>query len=129
MKKIIAFLLFLVISNASLAGCPSEAKINIESSNYSGVINIELRKGNRPGSRVLGQEQINTSGIVKFRNVCPGRYFFSFMTPDSNEVMTTSYFDVINDGTRYSMPEITVRYTRALSDGGQTVGRINKNQL
>jgi hypothetical protein len=129
MRKINITIISWLFVNSAIASCLSEAKINIQSSNYNGKINIELREGSRPGSRVKGTSQINTSGTVRFRSVCPGKYFFAFMTPDSNEVMTTSYFDVIDDGMRYSMPEITVRYTRSLSDGSQTVGKIKKNQL
>ncbi|WP_448363369.1 hypothetical protein [Fluviibacter sp.] len=104
--------------------CPSNVTLNIVSSNYSGVINIEFRQGKRPGSKKLQTSKINTSGQVKISNVCAGTYFFSFSTPDSPSVSVTQYFDVMNNGTQYSSPVITVTYTRAKTQNAvQTVGR------
>ena len=118
----------LSVSSISHAECPSEAKLTIESAGYSGPIEIELRKGNRPGSRVIGQDQVYTRGTVVFRNVCPGTYFYSFATPDSDQVSTTSYFKIIDDGYQYSMPSVTVTYTRATSSGSR-VGSAKKRDL
>jgi hypothetical protein len=107
--------------------CPSEATLVIQSSGYSGPINIELRRGTRPGSRVTAQDRVNTRGTVVFQNVCPGTYFYSFATPDSDQVSTTRYFEIINDGYQYSMPTITVTYTRSAS--GNRVGSSKRSEL
>lgn len=107
--------------------CPSEATLIIQSAGYSGPIEIELRRGTRPGSRVIGRNWVNTSGTVVFRNVCPGTYFYAFATPDSPQVSTTGYFQIVNDGYRYNMPTITVTYTRASS--GNRVGSAKRSEL
>jgi len=109
--------------------CPSEATIVIRSSGYSGRIDVEFRKGSRPGSSVTGSGVIQTSGQLNFKNVCPGRYFFAFGTPDSDAVHATRYFDVNFDGGRYNSPTITVTYSRTTSDGSQSVSKIKKNSL
>lgn len=104
--------------------CPSIVTLNIVSSNYSGIINIEFRQGKRPGSKKLQVSKINTSGQVKISNVCAGTYFFSFSTPDSPSVSVTQYFDVLNNGVQFSSPSITVTYTRAKTHNAvQTVSR------
>ena len=107
--------------------CPSETKLVIESSDYSGPIDIELRSGTRPGSRVTARGRVNTRGTVVFRNVCPGMYFYTFATPDSQQVSTTRYFEIINDGFQYSMPTITVKYTRG--SVGSRVGSAKRSDL
>lgn len=113
-----------IITDQSVSTCPSTVTLDIVSSNYSGVINIEFRQGKRPGSKTLQTSKINTSGQVKISNVCAGTYFFSFSTPDSPSVSVTQYFDVINNGVQYSSPKITVTYTRAKTRNAvQTVGR------
>ena len=109
--------------------CPSEATIIIRSSGYSGRIDVDFRKGSRPGSSVTGSGVIQTSGQLNFKNVCPGRYFFSFGTPDSDSVHATRYFDVTFDGQRYNSPTITVIYSRTNSDGTQAVSKIKKGSL
>jgi hypothetical protein len=109
--------------------CPSEVTIIIRSSGYSGRIDVEIRKGSRPGSSVTGSGVIQTSGQLNFKNVCPGRYFFSFGTPDSDSVHATRSFDVTFDGGRYNSPTITVIYSRTNSEGSQAVSRIKKGSL
>lgn len=119
----------LLASSASHASCPSEATLNIQSSNYSGRIDIELRKGNRPGSHVIARNSVNSQGSVVFRNVCPGTYFYSFSTPDSDDVSTTRYFQIINDGYQYSMPEVTVTYSRSSGKDTNRIGKAKRNEL
>jgi hypothetical protein len=128
MRKI--FVCIALLSACSIAGsqCPSVATLKLESSGYQGIVNIELRKGSRPGSIVVSRESLNTRGTAVFPGICSGRYFFSFGTPDSDQVSTTQYFEVINDGNRYSMPTITVVYTRS-SSTGQKVGSSKKSDL
>ncbi len=107
--------------------CPSEATLVIQSAGYSGPIDIELRRGTRPGSRVTGRDRVHTNGTVVFDNVCPGTYFYSFATPDSPQVSTTRYFEIVNDGFQYSMPTVTVTYTR--SSSGNRVGSTKRSEL
>lgn len=109
------------------AQCPSQATLVIESAGYSGPIDIELRQGYRPGSKVVERDQVHTRGTVVFRNVCPGTYFYAFSTPDSPQVSTTRYFDIINNGYQYSMPTVTVTYSR--SSGGNKVGSVKRSEL
>lgn len=128
MKKIFSFCLLLNIVLSVYADCPSVATLKLDSSGYQGVVNIDLRKGNRPGSVVIASDSVNTRGTSIFPGICPGRYFYSFGTPDSDQVSTTQYFEIINDGIRYSMPTITVVYTRASSTGNK-VGSAKKKDL
>ncbi len=128
MKKILLFLALLITILRAHADCPSVATLKLDSSGYQGIINIELRKGNRPGSIVIANDSVNTRGTAIFSGICAGRYFYSFGTPDSDQVSTTQYFEVINDGNRYSMPTITVVYTRSSSTGNR-VGSAKKKDL
>lgn len=116
-----------IFSNYAVA-CPSNVTLNINSSNYSGRIDVEFRSGTRPGSRLLKRDYVTTTGSVVLTGICAGVYFFSFSTPDSDQVSVTQYFDVINDGTRYSNPVITVTYSRSLT-GGQRVGSAKRSEL
>ena len=115
-------------SSYAFASCPSVATLKLDSSGYQGIVNIELRKGTRPGSIVVASDSLSTRGVSIFSGICAGRYFYSFGTPDSDQVSTTQYFDVINDGSRYSMPTITVVYTRSNSEGNK-VGTAKKKDL
>jgi len=128
MKKLFSFWLLLNIVLSVHADCPSVATLKLDSSGYQGMVNIELRKGNRPGSVVIASDSVNTRGTSIFSGICPGRYFYSFGTPDSDQVSTTQYFEIINDGSRYSMPTITVVYTRSSSTGNK-VGSAKKKDL
>lgn len=127
MKNII-FILSLFLPFATHAqGCPSAATLTISSSGYSGMFNVELRKGKRPGSTVTDSTTLDSRGKHTFYNVCPGKYFFAFGTPDSDQVSVTQYFDVTFDGSSYSNPEIEVFYTRR--SNGQRVGTAKKSAL
>ena len=128
MIKLYCLIFTIFCASNAYADCPSVATLKLDSSGYQGIVNIELRKGNRPGSRVIASETVNTRGTAIFTGICPGRYFYSFGTPDSEEVSTTQYFEIINDGTRYSMPTITVVYTRSSSSGNK-VGTSRKTAL
>jgi hypothetical protein len=128
MKKNLLLLVLLVTTLRANANCPSVATLKLDSSGYQGIINIELRKGNRPGSVVIANDSVNTRGVAIFSGICPGRYFYAFGTQDSDQVSTTQYFDIINDGSRYSMPTITVVYTRTSSTGNR-VGSAKKKDL
>ena len=108
--------------------CPSAVTLKIDSSNYSGLINIEFRQGRRPGSMVVRRDCIDTRGTVTVDGVCAGTYFFAFSTPKDEVVSVTRYFDVINDGNSYSNPTLTVWYSRSVS-GGQKVGSAKKSEL
>lgn len=118
----------LLSSSLVFASCPSVATLKLDSSGYQGIVNIELRKGSRPGSSVIASDSLFTRGVSTFSGICAGRYFFTFGTPDSDQVSTTQYFDVINDGNRYSMPTITVVYTRSNSEGNK-VGSSKRKDL
>lgn len=117
MKRIFIAALIALACNVAFADCPSKATLNVKSSTYSGAYDIELRNGNRPGSRVVGARALKGNGTTVFSSVCAGKYFFAFGTPDSDQVSVTQYFNVKNDGKSYSSPTITVFYTRSVADG------------
>jgi hypothetical protein len=127
-KKILLFWISIITFSSTYADCPSVATLKLDSSGYQGVVTIELRKGNRPGSVVIGSDSVITRGTAIFYGICPGRHFFSFGTPDSDQVSTTQYFEIINEGNRYSMPTVTVVYTRSTSTGNK-VGNAKKKDL
>lgn len=130
MKKSISILALglMTLVAQPAAACPSEVTLNINSSNYSGLINVELRQGQRPGSRVIRRGSVNTRGTVQVSAVCPGTYFFAFSTPQDESVSVTRYFEVVDNGTSYSNPSITVTYSRVTS-GGQRIGSAKKRDL
>ena len=108
LKKIVLLFSLFLLNSSAFARCPSVATLKLESTGYQGLVNIELRKGVRPGSSIVASDTVITRGVTVISDICAGRYFFAFGTPDSDQVSTTQYFDVINDGNRYSMPTITV---------------------
>ena len=128
MKKILATVLSVFACSGAIAGCPSEATINIESSTYSGAYNIEIRSGTRPGSKIVGTKNLEGNGTAVFSEICAGKYFFAFGIPKSDEVNITQYFDVQNNGDSYSNPVITVFYTRTLAKGHK-VGKSKRRDL
>ena len=128
-KLLFAFLSFVFSCLSLAADCPSRTTLEINSSNYSGAFNVELRRGKRPGSQVVEKRSMNGNGKAVFSRVCPGSYFFSFGTADSDQVSVTRYFDVKYDGATYSNPIITVFYSRGTADGSQRVGSANKREL
>ena len=128
MKRLLSAYFLFICALSAYADCPSVATLKLDSSGYQGIVNIELRRGNRPGSVVVASDSVNTKGTTVFSGICPGRYFYAFGTPDSDQVSTTQYFEVINDGSRYSMPTITVVYTRSSSTGNK-VGSAKKKDL
>ena len=109
--------------------CKSTVKLNLNSSNYSGAIDIELRAGVRPGSNLIEKAQVFTSGTVRFTNICPGTYFLAFATPNSDIANTTRYFEVEQTAEHFSMPELTVTYTSVTTPGSQKVGISSKKSL
>lgn len=130
MRKLLSCfaLAFMASSGSAVLACPSEVTLNINSSNYSGLINVELREGRRPGSRIVRRDTVDTRGTVRLSGICPGTYFFAFSTPKDEAVSVTRYFEVTDDGTSYSNPSITVTYSR-VSSGGQRVGSAKKSEL
>jgi len=128
-KLLSCFALGLIaLSGSAVLACPSEVTLNISSSNYSGLINVELREGRRPGSKIVRRDTVDTRGTVRLSGICPGTYFFAFSTPKDEAVSVTRYFEVTDDGTSYSNPSITVTYSR-VSSGGQRVGSAKKSEL
>jgi hypothetical protein len=109
--------------------CLSTVTLNLNSTNYSGIINVELRLGTRPGSKVLEQSEVYATGVVRVTNVCPGTYFFAFSTLDSPAVSTTRYFDVRHDSNGYSMPEVTVTFSQAHGPDSHRIGTAARNSL
>lgn len=129
MRKLLScFALGLIALSGSALACPSEVTLNINSSNYSGLINVELREGRRPGSQIVRRDTVETRGTVRLSGICPGTYFFAFSTPKDDAVSVTRYFEVTDDGTSYSNPSITVTYSR-VSSGGQRVGSARRSDL
>ncbi len=130
MNRVLSALAFglAVLGSQPVVACPSEVTLNINSSNYSGLINVELREGRRPGSKVVRRDSVNTRGTVRVSGVCGGTYFFAFSTSKDEAVSLTRYFEVTNDGLSYSNPMITVTYSR-VSSGGQKVGSAKKSDL
>ncbi len=90
---------------------------------------MELRRGKRPGSQVVETRSMKGNGKAVFSRVCPGSYFFSFGTTDSDQVSVTRYFNVEYDGAAYNNPTITVFYSRGNADGSQRVGTAKKREL
>ena len=129
MKLVVALLSIGFANLCHSAECPSKTTLQINSSEYSGTFNIELRRGNRPGSKVVDSQPMYGSGRVVFSRVCPGTYFFSFGTTDSEQVSVTRYFNVKFDGDRFNNPTITVFYSRGTPDGSQAVGSAKKREL
>lgn len=129
LKKLIVVMIGVFICTAAYSDCPSSATLHIKSSNYSGSYNIQLREGGRPGSKLISTRSLADNGTVMFSSVCPGKYFFAFGTPDSNSVSVTRYFEIKNDGDSYSIPEITVTYSRTHAPGSQPVGTAKKQNL
>jgi hypothetical protein len=129
MKTPYVILCILFATTAIAQDCPSQATLNITSSGYSGAFNVELRSGTRPGSRAVQSRAVEGNGSTVFGSVCRGTYFFSFGTPDSDQVSVTRYFEVTNNGESYSNPKITVFYSRGISDGARRVGSSKKRDL
>jgi len=109
--------------------CPSKVTLNIQSTGYSGPIDIEFRKGSRPGSKVLNSHRVVTRGSVEIPGVCPATYFFAFSTPDADSVNVTRYFEVVNNGQQYSNPVITVTYSRSTGTEADRVGSARRKDL
>ena len=106
--------------------CSTTAQLVLSSSGYSGNIDIQLRKGNRPGSKVVGTDSVITSGQRDFNGICPGKYFFSFATSDSPSVSITRYFSIQNNT---SIAKMTVFMSRTKSSEGQQIQTISKKEL
>jgi hypothetical protein len=127
-SKIWLLSVFLFFLNAHLSAfaCETTARLNLNSSGYDGKIMVELRKGNRPGSSIVSQDVIFTSGQRDFLNVCPGKYFFAFATTDSPTVSITSYFTVDSDT---ELAEMTVFLSRLKNSSGNKVQTIKRKEL
>jgi hypothetical protein len=124
--KFLVILFIFLASHITGIACDTTTRLKLNSSGYSGQILVELRKGNRPGSRVINKDVIITSGQRDFLNVCPGRYFFSFATADSPTISVTSYFDVESN---LELAEMTVFLSRTNDPKGNRVQTIKKNEL
>lgn len=109
--------------------CPSTAKIKVNSSGYTGRFVVELRMGNRPGSKRISGGSTANGGELSFENVCPGNYFYAFGPTDSDSVSVTRYFEIKNENGRYNNPEITVFFSRTSSDGSNRVQQAKKRDL
>lgn len=131
MHKFKLLLVFSALLNANLlhAACKSDVTLNIKSTGYSGPINIELRSGLRPGSKVVQRGTVMTTGTMKASNICPAKYFFAFSTPDTDLVNITRHFDVVEDKRGYNNPVITVTYERRSDPEGQTVAKTKRDDL
>lgn len=119
----------LPIARSRNLSCQSSVTLNLNSTNYRGRIDVQLRIGSRPGSTLFERAELYSSGIVVVTNVCPGTYFFAFSTPDSESVSTTRYFTVESNWQGYNNPEITVTYSRSLSPNTQRVGSARREDL
>lgn len=128
MKMLFVAILLFIGTNVFAEECPSTTTLIIKSSNYSGKMNVELRRGKRPGSKVIERRTMDSNGTAEYYNVCPGKYFFSFGTPDSDSVSVTQYFNIHN-GETYNNPTITVQYSRTLNQNSQKVGTSKKRDL
>jgi len=131
MKKMLFTVLFLLICAPCIAqqDCPSTTTLNIKSSTYSGKYYVELRRGTRPGSKVVAKRDMRNNETVEFQDICPGTHFYSFGTPDSDQISVTRYFEVKYDGETYNNPTITVYYTRSNTEGSQRLVSVKKRDL
>lgn len=111
-------------SNASAdsAICSAKARLILKSSGYSGTIEVHLRKGNRPGSKVLARDEIFTSGTREFAGICPGKYFFSFATSDSSSVSITGNFPV-EPTTAVAQMTVFLSRTKSSENSVQTISK------
>ena len=124
-----AMLLMSVMAFASpVKACQSTVTLKVDSATYSGLFVVELRKGLRPGSIVVAERSMSRAGVQTFTRVCPGQYFFSLGTPDSDMVSVTQYFNVHDDGYTYNNPTLTIFYSRG-SSAGQRVSSSKRNAL
>lgn len=101
------------------SSCPSVAKLVVNSSGYSGLFLVELRAGNRPGSRRISGGKIGNGQELAFSYVCSGTHFFAFGPEDSDTISVTRYFEVKVEGHTYTNPVITIYYSRTLGEGQQ----------
>lgn len=129
--NILSKIIFVVAINIFIAcgianACETTTRLKLNSSGYNGEIVVELRKGNRPGSRVINRDVVITAGQRDFSNVCPGRYFFSFATADSPTISVTSYFDVESN---LELAEMTVFLSRKNDTKGNRVQTVKRNEL
>ena len=106
--------------------CTTTAQLVLSSSGYSGNIEIELRKGNRPGSKVIAKDTLITSGNKEFNGICSGKYFFSFASADSPSVSVTRYFNIQSNT---AIAKMTVFMSRTKSAEGQQIQTISKKEL
>lgn len=111
------------------ADCPSTTRLKVNSSGYSGSFNVELRKGNRPGSLRINGGSVSNGGELSFPNVCRGTYFFAFGPTDSDMVSITRYFPVKHSDTGFSNPVITVYYSRVQGSEDTLIQKTRKQDL
>jgi hypothetical protein len=111
-------------TTASAPWCTAHLALNLRSSGYSGPIDIELRTGSRPGSRLVGKFQLETGGTWNISDLCPGSYFFAFATLSSEDVSTTQDYEV----NPFAPKEVLVTYTRYPA-GGHRVGKEKRTGL
>ena len=125
-SKISVLLIFLICTHIPVFACETTARLNLNSSGYEGKILVELRKGSRPGSSLVNQDSISTSGQRDFLKVCPGKYFFAFATADSPTISITSYFTIEDD---IELAEMTVFLSRQKNSSGNKVQTIKRKEL
>lgn len=106
--------------------CKTTAKLQLDSSGYNGKIEIQLRKGNRPGSKLISTDSVNTAGKKEFHGICPGKYFFAFATTDSPTISITSYFNITE---MTAIAHMTVFLSRTKTSDGSEVKKISRKDL
>jgi hypothetical protein len=89
----------LLIAATPALACTSTATLRLAASGRSaaGPLEIELRTGERPGSRVVARGTLGDDGRLVVSDVCPGRYFFAFSRAGDASATVTRSFDIQED--------------------------------
>ncbi len=111
----------LAMAAAPALACTSTATLKLEAAGRAGAepgpVEVELREGARPGSRIVARGTLGDDGRLTVPDVCPGHYFFAFARPGEASATITRGFDVREDEHTASDVVITVNRVQAGRQG------------